>query len=383
MKDQIVHLKKDDYTEAMEMMQLAFEGFDFPVQLPKLYAPDDKKMHWNLAVKAGGSIKAIVGAYPMTLIAGGHPLNTVGIGGVSVHPDARGKGYMRCLMDTVMEAMRAQGVQLACLGGARHRYNHWGFEKAGTQLEFEFDHGDMQHYRHRYDLQALQFVPIEEADTDKLEKAAAYYASQPVRVDRPIHEFYAFLKSWSFYPWAAINQQGEMSGYLTANENGDVINEIGAETPHILGQILYTWTKDRHKHPKLLLPSWQPAWIKEVGQFAESFLQRDAYSFCVLDWPAVTKAFLQAKASYSILPDGEAVVEIRGRGKLCLRVCQGVPACTPTDQTPDLSLSESEAIRFMFGPLPPQSVSMLLPAKAPLLSAWFPLPLSWLPQDGI
>jgi hypothetical protein len=174
-----------------------------------------------------------------------------------------------------------------------------------------------------------------------------------------------------------------MVGYLTANEDGNIINEIGAETPHRIGQMLYAWTNTRHKYPKLLLLPWQRDWIEEVGKFAEECVLKEAYNFHVLDWPAVTDALLKVKASYSPLPDGEAVVQINGNVKLRLCVRNGMPTCAATDQTPDLILSESESVRFLLGPLALQCVSKVPPAKAPLLSAWLPLPLSWHPQDGI
>ena len=61
----------------------------------------------------------------------GETLRVGCVGTVSVHLYSRGEGHMKILMAMMMDDARAKGCDLLMLGGARKRYNYFGFEQAG------------------------------------------------------------------------------------------------------------------------------------------------------------------------------------------------------------------------------------------------------------
>ena len=78
-------------------------------------------MNWNFALRESGRIRAIVGLFPLAYRWGGATLRVAGIGGVSCHPHARGRGYMQQLMAHCIQAAPAEGFHLSWLGGQRQR----------------------------------------------------------------------------------------------------------------------------------------------------------------------------------------------------------------------------------------------------------------------
>ena len=102
MNERIVQLTAADYGEAMDLLNYAFSfshgPHDFPSLLPKIYRPTEELMSCNYAIRRDGRLVAAVGIFPLTWHVGGAELRVACIGGVSTHPQYRGRGLMRALM---------------------------------------------------------------------------------------------------------------------------------------------------------------------------------------------------------------------------------------------------------------------------------------------
>lgn len=112
---------------------------DFRRLLPKLYGENSGSEGYHYLVREDGRIRAMVCAMPLSLLVAGKPLRAAGIGTVSVHPYARGKGYMKALMNRAMEDLKTQGYAMAFLGGMRQRYEYFGFTPTGTRASLPSD----------------------------------------------------------------------------------------------------------------------------------------------------------------------------------------------------------------------------------------------------
>ena len=140
-----------------------------------------------------------------------------------------------------------------------------------------------------------------------------------------------------------------------------------------------------------------------LGSFAESVSLSSSYNFLVYKWAEVVEALLrlQAATAATPLPTGTVSLVIEDYGTIELRVpADGAPSCerlftSPTssngpltrgDRPDQLRLSQMQAMRLLFGPMPP-SAAMAFPAErgeeAALLGAWCPLPLHWNHEDGV
>jgi predicted acetyltransferase len=152
MSEPIVQLTANDFEDAMDFINLVFSVYfpiDFPQILPKLYKPSDEYMAHNFAIKRHGKIRAMIGVFPIELIIGGIPLKLAGIGNVSSHPNDRGQGHMKRLMQHCLHVMKAEKYDLSWLSGNRQRYNYFGYEVCGSTCVFHVTKENIQHsYEH-------------------------------------------------------------------------------------------------------------------------------------------------------------------------------------------------------------------------------------------
>ena len=113
-----------------------FNGNDrsFYKLLPKLFGEGRDAASVTYFVKdERGKMLSAVGAFPLDMVICGEQVRARGIGNVAVHPRHRGKGYMIDAMGAALDAMTEEGVCLSILSGKRTRYDHFGFEKCGTE----------------------------------------------------------------------------------------------------------------------------------------------------------------------------------------------------------------------------------------------------------
>ena len=135
------YLKADekDYEELVDFINYVFshsgESTDSPVLLPKVYNNKDKIKYHHI-IKVDNRIKGVVGAFPLTLSILDEKVNVVGIGSVSAHPYSKGQGYMKELMNKAICEMKNENVDMSVLNGYRQRYEHFGYEPCGQQINF-------------------------------------------------------------------------------------------------------------------------------------------------------------------------------------------------------------------------------------------------------
>ena len=102
----------------------------------------------------------------------------------------------------------------------------------------------------------------------------------------------------------------------------------------------------------------------------------------IYDWEQTVGALLRLRAQLSALPDGEVVLGIGGYGTLEIRVTDGQVHCARSEAPAPVTWSPFEAMRALFGPLPPEAV-VEVPREIAAINSWCPLPLGWARQDGV
>ncbi len=375
-------LTAPDFDEAMDFLNLVFSmsarPHDFARMLPVLYRPTDEHMGCNRVVRANGRIRALVGVFPMTWSVGGATLRVAGIGGVAVHPAERGRGHMKALMTRAVEDIRAEGYPVSWLGGQRQRYQHFGYEIAGTGLQVSLNRRNLKDLP---ESPSIDFERLDPTDTAAVHAAHGFQDRCPSHTVRNDAGFALRCVSWQHEPWVARTAKGRVLGYLVASPDGHFVAEAGAADDDTRFGLVCAWVQS-HGHATVELSPYEPGLVSLFAALADGLTVRPCGNWLITDWPAVVNAMLRSLAAATALPDGHVVIEVAGSGRLALSVKNRAASCEPTKARADLTVPPLTATRLLFGPLRP-SLVMPLPARAAILDAWCPLPLAWATQDGV
>ena len=178
----------------------------------------------------------MVGCFKIPLQAAGKSLLVRGIGTVSVHPYARGKGYMKLAMHKAIADAQAEGADMMVLSGRKQRYQHYGFEKCATQYEFSLSRS-VSEQLHKYGVEGIcgkvstaEYTVLSVSEGKAYEKqCAALFASQPVYAQR--ENFWEVASSWSA-DVRVILKNGAFLGYGVDYAN------LGVVTAEMVADIL-------------------------------------------------------------------------------------------------------------------------------------------------
>lgn len=384
MSTQIIQLSAGDFAEAMTFLNMVFgehAPHDFANLLPSIYQPTDEHMRCNYAVRDGGKLSAVVGAFPIDWRVGGTALMMAGIGGVAVHPGCRGKGYMKLLMNHAVDEMRRAGCDLSYLGGRRQRYAYFGYEVAGCKYKLTFNRDNVRHALGG-EGGAVKFEALP-GDADTADEIKSLHDRQAVYCNRPVEAFGRFLRSWHYKPMLARDEAGRVIGYVSADKDGAQINELVAADDDAAARIVAAWIN--HTGGNLALSMLGPAGpvLRRLNGFAETTSLNPSGNWRVFNWRPVIDALMRVKHEAEPMPHGAVTLQIDGCEEVLRLVVDEKGACCEAgDGEADLTVDHLAVHPLLFGPTSPSMV-MPLPEPARILSAWCPLPLGISPQDKV
>lgn len=381
MSDPIIQLTADDFEDAMDFINLVFSvhgPIHFQTLLPKLYKSTDEHMGWNYAIKRHGKIRALIGLYPMEFNIGGVALEGAGIGAVAVHPNDRGQGHMKRLMQHHLDKMKADGCHFSWLAGQRQRYNYFGYEVCGRLQTFLVSKSNI---RHAYkDVRDIQFDVVNSPDDPRLQKIKQWHENSPIHITRPLDSLFDIFTSWRHKLYAAMFEN-ELVGYIGADTDESVVLEMGGISDEWLTAMLPAWVNSQpHSAVTFETSSLPSALTFELSRISESQSIRSNGNWQIFDWSKVVDAALKLKNRTMLLPDGKFILNIKNYGTIELLVDGPEASCRKTTKTPDLSIESLAAHRLLFGPLSPVQSGL---SKNPLLNSWCPLPLFLPRQDEV
>lgn len=371
------------YDEYMDFINYVF-GFngntsDFKKLLPKLYKEECYPCESSYVVLEDGKIKAAIGAFDHDISVCGRYIKTRGIGNVAVHPYTRSKGYMKKLMNMAIDDMIADGVALSVLGGRRQRYNYFSYDKTGYVVSLSLNADNMRHVFGTDRHHDFTFAYVSADDAEILRFIHEMNDNEDFHAVRPADKLFDILSSWKQKIIAAY-VNGKLEGYCVFKD--DTVSEI-----HLLNEdriadfsaALYDFIgKDRLSFK---IPPFKRVFIEKMLKICEFYDAEPYKSFSVLNFKTVIEAFMELKATYSALPDGELLLRIKGRAgeeNLSVKVVQGSVSVSDSDKIPDLTLEHIDAMNLLFA-----SVNVkrdILPFFARI---WFPLPIFLYSSDAV
>lgn len=390
MAPEVEKLTAADYDELLFALNTSFNHSGdntFDKILPAMWRRTDEAMARHLVVRDGKRIAAVVGVYPLPVRFGNHELLFSTVGNVGTLPEYRGRGYMKLLMNAAMEELKRIGADAARLGGARQRYNRYGFELSGQLISFSlsrknlaayfdgsFGHGETYTPR-------LQFKAIGPNDTESLAFAERLHNSSTLHCHRgDLARFRDVATAWRMIPVLATEPDGTPVGFLCADADGTRIAEHSALTPELDCQMLFDWLAHIEK-PGISFTAfpWDTEFANRCSRIAEWWNQFPPTQFKIINWLGVAKAALEVRARIAPIPSGRLAIRITGYGTLVFEN----DTVSLADENPDIELDRLAATRYIFGSLPSTASAVVPREAAAYAAAIFPLPISWNNQDRV
>ena len=207
-------LSQDDMRQIVELKQIAF---GMPISK---FRAIDFEVAENYGLFDSGKLVGMVTMTPKDLVIGNHSIKIGGIGAVSTHPEARGKGVMRKLLNYSIERMRKLNIPLSILWGDTQRYRHFGWETCGRKIRFHINARSVKYHELKSD---FRLVPYNQQK--HLDAIMNMHDAQTLRVKRSRKDFEYYLGKPSVMVWFA-SQNGK-NAYLV--QEGEYIIEYAGD----------------------------------------------------------------------------------------------------------------------------------------------------------
>jgi hypothetical protein len=166
-------------------------------------------------------------------------------------------------------------------------------------------------------------------------------------------------------------------------EGENSLSEVQTVRPEDFMGLLRTVSGMLNTGISIRLPAHEAAYISAITPIAEGFSLGCSMQYNILNYRAVTEAFLELKRTYATLPDGEVTYLIHGYGgdeRITLSVKNGVGTIADAHETTPITreLSHFEATSLLFSP-----VSPLRENGNEFERLCFPLPLTMYHADEV
>ena len=156
---------------------------------------------------------AILLQIPMGQFFGGRTIPLLGVAGVAVAPEHRGRGFARSMMHAFVREARDQGFPLAGLYASTHSlYRQIGFEHAGFRFQYRIPFSHIP--RHRI---PTPVVPLADADMPAVHRAYANFARRfngPLDRGSYIWSRIRKLRETAYTGFGIPDDSGNLLGYL-------------------------------------------------------------------------------------------------------------------------------------------------------------------------
>lgn len=152
---------------------------------------------------------------PSEVTVAGRRLRVAGIGSVATHLNERGSGLMRQLMEQALREMEEEGTDLSALGGLRQRYQYYGYDRCGLTYSYTLTARNRATAAIRSRTGASSHPGEDLSCWSRPSGSMRDSPSTPARGGAG--DFYRFLISRHDLPYACLDQEGRMVGYLTVD----------------------------------------------------------------------------------------------------------------------------------------------------------------------
>lgn len=374
-----------DAEEILDFANMVFSmssgSIDFRRTLPKAYLEKRAMVPTHHMIKEEGRIKALIDVYPGELRLGQERLSYGYIGTVSVHPRARSKGYMIELMKKAEDQLRHDGADFILLDGNRHRYQHYGFEKAGMKYCFNITGDSIRHYVNSHEQECGQrdkiyFEFVDSIEHDAVDVMYELYQKRHVTARHNKEEFYLCLCGWEANTYAVMLDD-ECLGYLNTTAEDDNIYEFALKNMEQLPEVLWAFMQEMEPHELAVNVGLDETdVISGLDECSDYYTLNMSHQMKILNYKSVLRFMLLWKQrAEGGLEDGRFVVGVNDiQTNYLIEVSDGMIEVEKTSEKADVEYSGLEFIKTLTTSYYFHEIRR---RESPLRSAprgWFPLP---------
>jgi predicted N-acetyltransferase YhbS len=366
--------KPEESQDLISLANLAFER-DMERLVSKVYRSEFDPASITWVADKQGELVGQTAVLPQALNVLGKRLNVGFVGTVSVHPDHRGEGHMKALMNASIEEMR-QNFDLGVLSGRRQRYEHFGFTPGGVTHKYTINQMNVRDANTKQE--NYGFAPLFEQE-GALNFALAMNKKRIVNIQRSADLLPDILSNFGRQS-IAILKNGKLTGYLIANDKWDEISEIEIEceienecNQELLSILKAYLLSNGLESVAIRAPEYDIHLNSALSGVAEGMSIETPEKFLIFDFPKVVEAYLKLKQAISGLSWGEFSAVIDG-APIFIKVDKDGVYVEPTATQNAHSLGRQEA-QMLFLTSCAKWASIKVPQD------WFPLPLYWHTAD--
>ncbi len=333
--------------------------------LKDVFGAGEKAPKGSYIVEKNGEILSHTGLYPIEIVSAGVKLTAGGIGNVATHPEARGRGYMRRLLQRAISDMEAGGVPVSVLWGDRRRYGNFGWETAGEKLKINFTSRSFGQAAVKSRIALEEVEPASAVqEIKKLHKNISFRAERGKKLK-------GIISRNNNRVWLSPD------GYLCGAKEGGalLVNEVFSRSGNEAGLIYSAMTWCFLNSACVFLSSSDVPAVEKLIPVADSWTVVPEGMFRVNDYRGLLSAFsplLRARAGARGLQDFNVCLEIERANKsenLDVSLRGGKVEINNSGCKKNLRVPEKDAVRlFLGGPV-------VIPKKLEPLKALLPLPV--------
>lgn len=377
----------DEFEDILDFANMVFsmssDSIDFSTCIPKAYASGRGANIVHNFIKENGRIKALVDVYEQELSITGcnEQLKAGYIGTVSVHPKSRSKGYMIELMEKAVEQQRQSGTDILILDGNRHRYQHFGFEKAGMKYCFNITADSVRHTCCNIsepDAGAEYCFESVDVENELVDCMYRLYLKRNI-IARDRENFIDCLKSWQADTYAVI-QEGRCIGYINVSADERSIYEFELEDITILPFVINSLMKEFALYELGINVGIDEAdKINVLEGMSDYFQVSMSHQIKILNYKNVLRFLFMWKKQYADLSDAVFTIGVLGEGNYTIQIQNGEVIVKDSHIKADIVCEPLELVKKFTTTYYYHEIQKKGSAIKNAPAGWFPLPF-FLPE---
>lgn len=336
------------------------------------------------STEAGTSLASHAGTYAKRLISGSCEMQVGGIGGVATDERFQGKGYGKSVIEACLKDLKKSDCKLAFLWTGEHDFfRRFGFELVGAQWSITAPNGESQAVDKFVtetdtipDSGVYNQLEVLEGARHIYKEGLSLYNSHELRLTRNQEEFETLVSSAGCRVFSA-HKDGRLLAYALLGKGIDLPMHIhewaGAEVG--LMKILSTIQSIEDSPITILAPQFTPEecnWIYSLEKIGFKCSLGYMAMVKILDFEFI-HALINSRARELSMDPSFLRMEDMEDGTYTIGWA--------TD--PDIRLTESEFLQFLFGPRLPSEQIPLTEDGAAAFDSLLPLRLWWWGMDSV